>query len=135
MANGPLAASIVTEHPLAPAFGDSSPLARLYEFDARVLLIGVDHDRNTSLHLAEHRAEWSGKRIVKNGAPVIRNGVRRWVPFDDLPWDGGDFARIGAAFRAAGGETAGKVAQAECRLMSQRRLVDFGAAWMSANRT
>lgn len=32
-------------------FGD--PFGRLYELDAYILLLGVGHDSNTSLHLAQ----------------------------------------------------------------------------------
>jgi len=50
-ANGPLALSIVSNHELAFGLGESSPLARLYNVDARILLFGVGHGNNTSLHL------------------------------------------------------------------------------------
>ena len=55
MANGPLAQFVLHPHGLSPAFGDGSPLARLYELDARIVLLGVGHDNSTSLHLAESR--------------------------------------------------------------------------------
>jgi len=31
----------VRPHPLSPAFGDGSPLSRLYDLDARIVLVGV----------------------------------------------------------------------------------------------
>lgn len=43
-------------HDLSHIFGQNSPLDKLYELDGYVLLIGVGHDKNTSLHLAETRA-------------------------------------------------------------------------------
>ena len=33
-------------------FGERSPLARVYDLDGRVLLLGVGHGNNTSLHIA-----------------------------------------------------------------------------------
>ena len=54
------AEQIVSNHPLTPCLGEASPLGRLYDLDAKVLLLGVDHCNNTSAasgrvpsHLAE----------------------------------------------------------------------------------
>ena len=52
-AAGPRAAELVDRHDLADGLGDESPLARLYDADGFVLLLGVSHWNNTSLHLAE----------------------------------------------------------------------------------
>ena len=56
---------ITARHVLEDGLGAGSPLGRVYELRGRVL-IGCGHGSNTSLHLAEHRAEWPGKkRILK----------------------------------------------------------------------
>ena len=52
---GPAAEQVVAGHTLADMLGEGSPLARLYDLDADVLLLGVDHSVSTSLHLAEYR--------------------------------------------------------------------------------
>jgi aminoglycoside 3-N-acetyltransferase len=133
-ANGAAAEVIAGRHPLTPGLGDASPLGRLYELDARVLLVGVGHDRNTSLHLAEHRAAWPGKRLYPQGAPVAQGGARRWIEYEDLVPNDEDFDEIGRAFNAAGLERAGRVAQADCRIFSQRAVVDFGTGWITSHR-
>jgi len=126
-ANGPRAREVVEPHPLAFGVGDGSPLARLYDLDAHVLLLGVGHANNTSLHLSEHRASWPGRRTYTEGAAVLVDGRREWVTFEDLLTDDEDFPAIGAAYEAAGGEvTVGRVGAGEARLMRQRPLVDFG---------
>lgn len=125
----------VTEgHGLEFGLGEGSPLARLYDLDGRVLLLGVGHDSNTSLHLAEYRAGYRGKRTILQGAPVQVDGERRWVTFEDVAVDDSDFEAIGAAHAAAGGQARGRVAQAEALLLRQRPLVDFAVAWMEAHR-
>jgi aminoglycoside 3-N-acetyltransferase len=129
---GPKTRSILRPQPLADGFGEDSPLARLYEEDARVLLLGVTHANNTSLHLAEHRAEWSGKRMVESGAPVMRDGQRVWEEFESLLCVDSDFARIGEEFGDR--QARGKMGRGEARWMSQREIVDYGAAWMSEHR-
>jgi len=129
---GPKNARILHPHPLESGFGETSPLARLYEEDARVLLLGVTHANNSSLHLAEHRATWSGKLTVTTGAPVVRDGKRIWAIFESLDYEEGDFARIGEAFGSR--QTRGKVGRGEALWMSQREIVDFGVAWMNEHR-
>jgi aminoglycoside 3-N-acetyltransferase len=64
--------------------GEESPLARVYHLDGQVLLLGVGHLSNTSMHHAEYRADNSWKQIVKNHAPVLVNGVRKWVETEDI---------------------------------------------------
>ena len=134
LAFGPDADRIVTDHSLADGFGERSPLARLYDLDATVVLLGVGHANNTSLHLAEHRADWVGKARTAQGAPVLVDGERRWVTFDDLDGDTDDFEAVGAAFAATGGVRSGTVGAAPARAMSQRALVDFAADWFTRHR-
>jgi len=52
---GSAAQQLTADQRLSDACGEGSPLARLYEPDGRVLVLGVGHDNNTPLHLAEYR--------------------------------------------------------------------------------
>lgn len=128
------ATTITSEHELAFGFGELSPLARLYDLGARILLLGVGHDRNTSLHLAEFRVH-QDRQVIKQGAPMVVNGEREWVTFDTLDYDTDDFDEVGVAAGEMGIEQVGKVGAATARLLSQPRLVDFAAVWFSTNRT
>ncbi|MFN8456818.1 MAG: AAC(3) family N-acetyltransferase [Anaerolineae bacterium] len=62
-----------------------------------MLLLGYDGN-NSSLHLAEYRADFPGKEMVKCGAPVLMQGRSQWVWFEDITWDDADFELIGADF-------------------------------------
>lgn len=136
VACGPQAVPITAGHSLAYGLGEQSPLARIYELDGWVLLLGVGHGNNTSLHLAEYRAQWPGRKLAQNGAPIMQNGRRQWVNFDDIDTDSDDFVQIGAAYAADGNVLrAGCVAQARCLLLPQRPLVDYAVRWIEANRT
>jgi len=53
---------ITDHHSLEFNLGESSPLARLYDLDSLVLLLGVGHTNNTSLHLAETGRTFREKR-------------------------------------------------------------------------
>jgi aminoglycoside 3-N-acetyltransferase len=131
-AHGPRAEQIASSHSLAFSLGEESPLARIYDLDGNVLLLGVGHDRNTSLHLAEYR---SGRaKPGKNGAPQLVDGVRRWVEFEDLEIDSDDFLQIGESFERDVGVRRGRVAQAEAILVAQRPLVDYAVRWMLEHR-
>jgi aminoglycoside 3-N-acetyltransferase len=125
-AHGPRALDVVGSHPLPYGVGDTSPLARVYDLDGYVLLLGVGHGNNTSLHLAEHRAAWPAKRDYEEGASLLVDGKREWVTFPDLLTSDEDFPAIGAAFEETGAVTVTKVGAGEARLMRQRALVDFG---------
>jgi len=46
---------IIANHSLEFSLGETSPLARIYERDGWVLLLGVGHGSNTSFHLGEYR--------------------------------------------------------------------------------
>ena len=95
----------------------------------------MGHGNNTSLHLAEYRAEFPSKRRVRMGAPVWVDGARQWLSYDDLALNDGDFERLGAAFaRDTGLERQGRIGQAPARLMPQRALVDYAVQWMGRNR-
>jgi aminoglycoside 3-N-acetyltransferase len=110
-----------------------SPVGAVYRLDGDVLLLGVDHSSNTSLHLAEYRLPDPPRRWV--GSAVRTPGGQAWTRWQDVDTDEGDFDQLGAAFEATGGTRRGPVGAAECRLMRQRTLVDFAMDWLTAHRT
>ena len=132
---GPNAGVIVTGHALAFGLGESSPQARLYDLNGWVLLLGVSHANNTSLHLAEYRSDFPNKPWTVHSSPVVVHGQRKWVSYDDLEGDEDDFEQIGEDFAAAGLEAHGAVGAGTGRLCRVRDIVDFGVRWMNTHRT
>lgn len=124
---------IVAEHAFDHGLGENSPLADLYDHDADVLLLGTDHGVNTSLHLAEYRADLDIETTVY-GAPVERDGERVWVECENLRVDASDFADLGADFERAVGSRTGTVGAADARLADQPTLVEFAVGWLERNR-
>ena len=98
---GPNASKLTETHALEDIFGDASPLGELYTLDGYILLLGVTHENNTSLHLAEHRAEFPGKHYVKEGTALFVGDKRQWVEFEMLDLETDDFAALGDAYEAA----------------------------------
>lgn len=136
-ARGTQTSYIVDDHSLEYGFGERSPLARIYDLHGFVLLLGVGHSSNTSIHLAEYRADFPTKRIVQEGAPISQTGSRIWTTFEDIDVDTSDFDRIGADFlRSDAGRIVrrGKVGIANCQLVPQRAVVDFAVDWLAENR-
>jgi aminoglycoside 3-N-acetyltransferase len=132
-AHGPSAGFITANHTVADALGDGSPLARVYELNGQVLLLGVGYNRNTSFHLAEYRTPGTNRLI--EGASVLEDGLPCWKIFPDLDWNAGPFAEIGAAFEATSPVTVGLVGSAVSRLFRQRPAVDFAVDWLSRARS
>jgi len=116
---------IVATHTLEDSLGEGSPLAQLYDLDASVLLLGVAHARNTSMHLGEYRAGIRARKRV--GAPFVRDGVREWHWYEDVEYDSDDFEKIGRAFEISPPRSLriGRVGSAESHLVSQREVVDY----------
>lgn len=123
------AEELVADHGLDWPLGPNSPLGRLCDRGGQVLLIGVGHNRNSTLHLAETRAR--PRRTITRRVPGGGdNAAVDWIEIDDVADDNGRlFPAVGKAFEAAGGVWIGPLGQAEARLMSQRALVEFAVSW------
>lgn len=129
------AAAITQGHTLDFGLGEGSPLARLYDRGAWILLLGVGHQNNTSLHLAEYRARYPGKRVVSCGAPLMIEAGRAWVNFQDIDLVNSDFESIGEQFaRETELVHIGHVGRASAMLVPQRPLVDYAVEWIENNR-
>ena len=122
---------LAKDHDLSNIFGENSPIGKLYELDGKVLLIGVDYDKNTSIHLADVRADYPGKHNCIEHSAVMENGERVWKAYETLFVDGEDFIEIGAAFEKEHAVNRLTLGGAELRLMKQRELVDFAVTWIS----
>lgn len=131
---GKNAVYLTENHDISNIFGDTSPIGKLYDLDGKVLLIGVDHDKNTSLHLADVRAEYPGKHTCVEHSAVMENGKRVWKRYETIYVDGKDFIDIGTAFEAVHPVARATLGGAELRIMKQRELVDFATQWIEKNR-
>lgn len=132
---GANAAAITQEHSLGFGLGEESPLARIYDLDGWILLLGVGHRSNTSLHLAEYRADYPNKRLISCSAPVMVEGWRVWTEFQDIELNESDFELIGEQFASETGLThQGHIAAANATLIRQQPLIDYTVRWMERNR-
>jgi aminoglycoside 3-N-acetyltransferase len=133
-ANGKYAQHLTSDHDLSNIFGEGSPIGKLYELDGYVLLIGVGYDKNTSLHLADVRADYPGKHDCLEYSAIMENGERVWKGYRTLFVDGEDFDQIGAAFEKECSVQKVALGNGIIALMKQRELVDFAVNWIRRNR-
>jgi aminoglycoside 3-N-acetyltransferase len=129
---GKHAYAITANHSINYTFGEGSPLARVYDLDGYVLLLGVGYDNCTSLHVAEYRAP--GAIEVQQGAPIFEHGQRVWKTYKDIAMDSEIFPTIGQAFEQTELVKTGKVGSAEVRLFPQRPIIDFAVQWLTQHR-
>jgi aminoglycoside 3-N-acetyltransferase len=130
---GPMAASLTSGHALDCHLGERSPLARLYDARAQILLLGVGYEACTAFHLAEYRYPASPRMRTYN-CVVLRDGGPRWVRYQDVVLDDSDFGALGAGFDAAHPVARGPVGQADCRLIPMISAVDFAVTWLRSHR-
>ena len=133
-ANGQHAQFLTENHDLSNIFGDGSPIARLYDLDGYVLLVGVGYDKNTSLHLADARAQYPGKHDCMEHSAIMENGQRVWKEYRTLFVGGEDFDEIGAAFERECTVHTAPLGYGTIRFMRQRELVDFAVGWIERHR-
>ena len=127
-ARGKYARQITSEHVLTPQFGMETPLGKLYELNAKVLLIGVGYGNCTSFHLSE---VLSGKiKMEKNGTAMMTQQGREWVSFEDYAYESDNFPPIGQAYEAGGNVTTGYIGNALCKLFDMKPAVDFVTHWI-----
>ena len=125
---------LTSNHDISNIFGEGSPLGKLYELDGYVMLIGTGYDKNTSIHLADVRAEYPGKHNCIEHSAVMENGERVWKAYETLFVDGEDFEEIGEAFEKVCPVKKITLGNGMIRLMKQRDIVDFAVKWIEKNR-
>ncbi len=78
------AEKIVENHPLDYGLGTESPLQKLYDAGAKILMLGTTFETNTSLHLAEY---FVNRPDIEESAPVLVDGKKQWVSFKNVDLD------------------------------------------------
>ena len=126
---------MIDAHSFHYALGEGSPIARLYDLDGHILILGAPLNSNTSLHLAEYRLP-EEKRTKKTwDVCVLQEGKRTWTQYEDVDNNSDDFPQILMDYMKEGRLFhEGKVGNAACYFLPQRLMVDFGVEWMIQNR-
>ena len=120
-AAGPEAFRITTPHPPDIPHGIDSPVGRVHELEGQVLLLGVGHDANTTVHLAESLA---GVRYrLPYHATILRDGRPVRIDYRETDHCCERFALLDDWLEAEGLQRRGKIGSAEARLARSRDVV------------
>jgi aminoglycoside N3'-acetyltransferase len=125
-AAGPQAARILADPLPLPPHIAASPVGRVHELDGQVLLLGVGHDANTTLHLAELLAEVPYR--VPRHCIVLRHGRATRIDYGENDHCCARFALMDDWLRPAGLQAEGRVGQAHARLVRARDVVAIARA-------
>ena len=120
-AAGPRATYITAPHPVDVPHGLDSPVGRIYALDGQVLLLGVGHDDDTTIHLAETLANVPYRRqkyvtVLEEGRPVR-------VEFGEIDHCCQNFTLVDGWLDARGLQHIGQVGHAVARLARSRDIV------------
>lgn len=130
---GPKATMITASHPIDVPHGLDSPVGRVYELDGQVLLLGVGHDADTTIHLAESMA---GVRYRRK-KHVLLNQEEQLVQFDYTEIDHccQNFNLVDEWLESNRLQHRGGVGYAEARLVRSRDIVKVVVEQLRNNET
>ncbi len=121
-AAGPLADVICAPHPLSPPHGLDSPVGRVFEHGGQILLLGVGHDANTTLHLAESMA--AVPYSVLHPCVVTVDGEPQTVMIAETDHCCRGFNMTDDWLRHSGQQKEGLVGRATARLVPSRAVIE-----------
>jgi aminoglycoside N3'-acetyltransferase len=130
---GPRAAEITAPHPLDVPHGLDSPVGRVYQADGQILLLGVGHDANTTIHLAESMAPV--RYYLSKYLTVLRSGQPVRYQYDEIDHCCERFKLVDEWLDAVGRQVRGIVGHGEARLMQSRDVVSVVVEQLRRNET
>lgn len=130
-AEGPLAERVCAPQPLSPPHGPDSPVGRVHDLDGRVLLLGVTHSENTTMHLAEAIAKVPYS--VSHPCVVEQDGVARTVMVAETDHCCRGFRLADDWLRPAGLQREATIGSAHARLCRSRDVVAAALEHLAVN--
>jgi aminoglycoside 3-N-acetyltransferase len=132
-ASGPAASAITAPHPHDFPHGPDSPVGRVHELDGQVLLLGVGHDADTTIHLAEALA---GVRYrCRKQLTIVQNGKPVRLGYSEIDHCCQNFNRVDDWLDAQGKQQRGHVGQAQARLARARDIVSVVSDQIAVDET
>jgi aminoglycoside N3'-acetyltransferase len=123
---GPHAEGIVAGPLPLPPHAPASPVGRVHDLDGKVLLLGVGHDADSTLHLAELIAGVPYR--VRKHVTVLDHGKPRRVEYGENDHCCARFALADEWLRTRGLQSEGPVSSAHARLARSRDIVACAVA-------
>lgn len=130
-ARGPQATAILSDPLVLPPHQHTSPVGEVLDCDGKILLLGVDHDANTTLHLAELLAGvpyQSPKHIT-----VLRDDAPMRIEYLENDHCCQLFRLANAWLKERGAQSEGTVGHAPAKLMRSRDLIETALFHLERN--
>ena len=121
-ARGPEASDIIADLLVLPPHQAKSPVGRVLDCDGRILLLGVHHDANTTLHLAELLAGVPYR--VPHHITVLEDGRQKRIDYLENDHCCARFQQADDWLKQRGLQSDGIVGHAPSHLMRSRDLID-----------
>lgn len=106
------------------AYGEGTPYCRLARSGGKILLLGVDQDRNTTLHAAEAITDAAYLETVE-ASYIDDNGELTTTNVPAMAGPHRDFIGLDKLFKAAGIMKMGHIGSAVCRLIEAGPMLDI----------
>ena len=132
-ASGRDAAYVTAPHPLDVPHGPDSPVGRVHELDGQVLLLGVGHDADTTVHLAEFLG--GARYRCRKYVTIVENGELTRFHYSEIDHCCANFSLVDAWLDARHQQRRGTVGLAEARLARSRDIVDAVTPQVRSNET
>lgn len=130
---GRLAEKIVAPHPMDVPHGLASPVGRVYESDGQVLLLGVDHGSNTTIHLCENLAGVRYRRAKY--ITVLKDGQPTRFDYREIDHCCQNFALVDGWLDEKQNQRHGRIGNGETRLMRSRDIVNVVTSHLKQDET
>jgi aminoglycoside 3-N-acetyltransferase-4 len=130
-AAGPLAERIISGPLPLPPHIPESPVGRVHDLDGQVLLLGVGHDADTTLHLAELLAGVPYE--VPRHCTVLQDGRPVRIDYGENDHCCARFAFADQWLREWGLQSEGRVGHAHARLARARDIVEIALEHLVAD--
>lgn len=132
-AAGPEAERITLPHPVEVPHGLDSPPGRVYQNDGQVLLLGVGHDADTTIHVAENMSGVRYRR--KTHVLLLQHGAVVRFDYAEVDHCCQNFNLVDGWLETKGLQHRGTVGHAEARLARSRDIVAVVGEQLRANET
>jgi aminoglycoside 3-N-acetyltransferase len=126
------ATHLMADHALDCRLGEHSPLAKLEEANARVLLLGVGFNSCTAFHLAEYRVP--NPPVADNSFATMTSEGRQWMTVRDTALCDDRFEELGAEFDKEPHIVRGTIGAAHVRLFHLPDAATFAERWLQEYR-
>lgn len=104
---------------------------RMYQLKGYCLLLGVDYEYATSMHLSEYMSDC--RPIIVEGSAIVQNSIREWKKYLNLDLDSTDFNKVGQILESLNKVSISNIGNSKARLFSVADAIDEATRYFETN--